>query len=549
MIVAARGWLATYDRAWLRGDLTAGLTLAAYLLPAALGDATLAGLPPQAGLYACLFGGLVFWLFCSSRVTAVTVTSAISLLVGATLGDLAAGDPIRYGMLAACTALMVAILAFTAYALRAGAIVDFLSETVLVGFKCGVAFYLASTQLPKLFGFPGSHGDFWVAMAHFFRGLGGTNLVSLAIGLAALALLVLGKTTLKHRPVALVVLIISIVAASVLHIEQYGVAMLGEVHRGLPMPAVPLVAREDANAVLPLAMACFLLAAVETSAIGRMFAARHGYRLDATQEFLAIGAANFVSALGSGYPVSGGMSQSLVNETAGARTPLSGLVAAVITLLVALFLTGLLRTLPQPVLAAIILVAVTGLVDVHKLRELWRFSRSEFAVAAAAFMGVLGSGLLQGVLIGVAISMMLLIRRASRPRVVEVGRVRGTSFFADLTRHPENERVPGVIVIRPEGSLLYFNAQHVLDRVRELVAKRAAPPRLVILFMGNVPFVDMSGAELLTDLQRHFARNGIGFRLAESRGEVREALRRIGGSDASGFFAANETVADILASA
>jgi high affinity sulfate transporter 1 len=549
MIVAARGWLATYDRTWLRGDLTAGLTLAAYLLPASLGDATLAGLPPQAGLYACLFGGLVFWLFCSSRVTAVTVTSAISLLVGATLGDIAGGDPLRYGMLASCTALMVAVMAFIAYALRAGAIVDFLSETVLVGFKCGVAFYLASTQLPKLFGFAGSHGDFWIAMAHFLRGLGGTNPVALGIGLVALALLVLGKTTLKHRPVALLVLIVSIVAARLLHLEQYGVAMLGEVHRGLPMPAVPLVERADANAVLPLAMACFLLAAVETSAIGRMFAARHGYRLDATQEFLAIGAANLVSALGSGYPVSGGMSQSLVNDTAGARTPLSGLVAAVITLLVALFLTGLLRTLPQPVLAAIILVAVTGLVDVHKLRELWRFSRSEFAVAAAAFLGVLGSGLLQGVLIGVAISMMLLIRRAARPRVVEVGRVPGTSFFADLTRHPENERVPGVLVIRPEGSLLYFNSQHVLDRVLELVARRSAPPRLVILYMGNVPFVDMSGAELLTGLQRQFARQGIAFRLAESRGEVREALRRVGGSEASAFFAANETVTDILASA
>ena len=243
------------------------------------------------------------------------------------------------------------------------------------------------------------------------------------------------------------------------------------------------------------------------------------------------------------------MSQSLVNDTAGARTPLSGLVAAVITLLVALFLTGLLRTLPQPVLAAIILVAVTGLVDVHKLRELWRFSRSEFAVAAAAFLGVLGSGLLQGVLIGVAISMMLLIRRAARPRVVEVGRVPGTSFFADLTRHPENERVPGVLVIRPEGSLLYFNSQHVLDRVLELVARRSAPPRLVILYMGNVPFVDMSGAELLTGLQQQFARQGIAFRLAESRGEVREALRRVGGNDASAFFAANETVTDILASA
>jgi len=471
------------------------------------------------------------------------------LLIGASLGEIAGGDTGRFGALAAGTALLVAAIAFVAWLAKAGVIVNFISESVMAGFKSGVALFLASTQLPKLFGYGGSHGSFWQNSGHFLRHLDETNHTSLLVGGTALAVIACGKVFFKNKPVGLLVVIGGIIASSLFSLDQRGVALLGTVPTGLPALGLPALHWRDLNDLLPLALACFLLAAVETSAIGRMFAARHGYRLDATQEFLAIGAANFVSALGSGYPVSGGMSQSLVNETAGARTPLSGLVAAVITLLVALFLTGLLRTLPQPVLAAIILVAVTGLVDVHKLRELWRFSRSEFAVAAAAFMGVLGSGLLQGVLIGVAISMMLLIRRASRPRVVEVGRVRGTSFFADLTRHPENERVPGVIVIRPEGSLLYFNAQHVLDRVRELVAKRAAPPRLVILFMGNVPFVDMSGAELLTDLQRHFARNGIGFRLAESRGEVREALRRIGGSDASGFFAANETVADILASA
>src|SRR4029450_12025497 len=188
MLIPARVWLATYDRTWLRGDVMAGVTLAAYLLPSAIGDASLAGLPPQAGLYSILFGGLGFWLFCSSRQTALAVTSAISLLVGATLGEISGGDPMRQATLAACTALMVAVLAFAAYGLRAGAIVNFFSETVLVGFKCGVAFFLASTQLPKLFGFGGAHGgDFWDRMGHFFRGLGGTNQTSLTLGLIALA--------------------------------------------------------------------------------------------------------------------------------------------------------------------------------------------------------------------------------------------------------------------------------------------------------------------------------------------------------------------------
>jgi high affinity sulfate transporter 1 len=547
MAVTARAWLPAYDRTLLRGDVAAGVTLAAYLLPSAIGDASLAGLPPEAGLYSILFGSLVFWAFCSSRQTAIAVTSAISLLVGATLGEIAAGDPARHATLAACTAIMVAALAFAAYAVRAGTIVNFFSETVLVGFKCGVAFFLASTQLPKLFGFAGSHGgDFWDRMGHFFRGLGQTNPTSLTLGLVALGALLLGKTVLKNRPVSLIVVVVSIIAARVLHVDQRGVALLGAVPQGLPMPALPLVSRQDINTLLPLAMACFVLAAVETTAIGRMFGAKHGYRLDATQEFLAIGSANLVAGLGRGFPVSGGMSQSLVNESAGARTPLSGLIAGLVTLVVVLFFSGLLRHLPQPVLAAIILVAVTGLVQVHALRHIWRFSRAEFAVAVVAVLGVLGSGLLNGVLFGVVLSLLLLIRRASRPRVVEVARVPGTSYFADLWRHPENERVPGVLVVRTEGSLLFFNVDHVRDRIVALVNERAESLRLVVFFMGNVPYADLAGVELLVDLRLTLERRGIDLRLAEVHGEVREALDRLGGQQTEGLAAANQTVDDVL---
>jgi len=543
----ARAWLPRYEGSWLRSDVIAGITLAAYLLPSAIGDASLAGLPPQAGLYSCLFGGLVFWLFCSSRHTALSVTSAISLLIGATLSEMAPGDATRHATLAACTAVMVAGFAFAAYAARAGTIVNFFSETVLVGFKCGVALFLASTQLPKLFGFSGSHGDFWERMGHFLRGLGGTNGTSLTLGLAALTMLLLGKTVLKHRPVSLFVVLGGIVAARFFGLDARGVALLGTVPRGVPMPALPLVSRADLNALLPLAMACFVLAAVETAAIGRMFAAKHGYRLEATQEFLAIGAANLVAGLGSGLPVSGGMSQSLVNETAGARTPLSGLVAALITLVIAMFFTGLLRYLPQPVLAAIVLVAVTGLIRLDTLRHIWRFSREEFAVAMAALIGVLGSGLLNGVLVGAALSIALLIHRASRPRVLEVGRVPGTSYFADLVRHPENERVPGALIVRSEGAMLYFNVDHVRDRLSALLTERAVPPRLVILFMGMVPFVDLAGVEMLADFGETAHQRGIEFKLAETHGPIREALRRLGRPTALGLAEANQTVDAVLA--
>src|SRR5438046_9135401 len=215
-IVPALRWLRSYKPAWFRADLVAGITLAAYLLPAGLGDASLANLPPEAGLYACLFGGLVFWLFCSSRHTVVTVTSAISLLTGASLGEIAGGDTTRFGALAAGTALLVALIAFIAWLVKAGVIVNFISESVMTGFKCGVALFLASTQLPKLSGFHDAHGDFWANSGYFLKHLDETNSAALTIGLITLAVLVLGKIFLKNKPVALFVVVGGIVASSLL---------------------------------------------------------------------------------------------------------------------------------------------------------------------------------------------------------------------------------------------------------------------------------------------------------------------------------------------
>jgi SulP family sulfate permease len=524
----ALAWLSHYDRGLLRADVVAGITLAAYLLPAGIGDAALAGLPPQAGLYACMLGGLVFWLFCSSRVTAITVTSAISLLIGATLGDISGGDPQRHAALAACTAAMVAGIALVAALLRAGAVVHFISETVLVGFKAGVAFHLASTQLPKLFGFKGTHGDFWERMGWFLSHAGETHTLSLAVGLAALVVLLAGKKLLPARPVALFVVVGGIVGAALLDLAGQGVKLLGDVPVGFPQLGLPDVQLSDLNTLLPLAMACFLLAAVETSAIGRMFARKHGYRLDADKEFLSLAAANGLAGLGQGFPVSGGMSQSLVNESAGARTPLSGLVAAGIVLLVILFLSGLLRNLPEPVLAAIILVAVTGLVKVDAIREIARFSRTEILIATAAFVGVLFSGLLRGVLIGAVISILMLLRRGARPPVAELGRIPGTDFFADLARHPENERTPGVFVFRVNSSILYFNAEFIRDRFFELLGARTDDVRLVILDLATTPMVDLAGVELLRELGAELRERGIDARSADARGPVRDALRRAG---------------------
>ncbi len=537
-------WLGRYQPKWLRPDIVAGITLATYLLPAGIADASLANLPPEAGLYACLFSGLVFWLFCSSRHTAITVTSAISLLIGASLGEIAGGDGTRFSALAAGTALLVALLAFVAWLAAAGGIVTFISESVMVGFKCGVALFLASTQLPKLFGFKGGHGSFWERAGHFLSHLDQTNGASLGIGLAALAILLLGKVFFRKRPVALFVVIGGIAAAALTQLDTHGVKLLGEVPQGLPAIGVPAIYWSDLNDLLPLALACFLLGAVETAAIGRMFAAKHGGRLDANQEFLALAGANLAAALGRGFPVSGGMSQSLVNESGGARTPLSGLFAAVVVLVVLMFLSGLLRYLPQPVLAAIVLAAVGGLFKVSALTHLRRTNLTEYVVAVAALLGVLGSGLLRGVLIGAVISLVLLIRRASRPHVAFLGRIPGARRYSDLARHPDNEPVSDVLIFRSESSLLYFNADHVHDIVEERA--RALRPKLVICDLSAAPHVDMQSAQMLAELHGELTALGCRLQIVEARASVRDTLRREGVEAKTGDINRFTSVADAV---
>jgi SulP family sulfate permease len=546
-VIPALGWLRDYQPSWFRSDLVAGITLAAYLMPAGIGDASLAGLPPAAGLYACLFSGLVFWLFTSSRQTTVTVTSAISLLVGSTLGPMAAGDPARHAALAATTAVMVAALALLARLFRAGVIVNFISESVLIGFKCGVALYLASSQLPKLCGLSGAHGDFWEKMSHFIHNVGQTNPASIAVGGGALALLLLGKKFLPNKPTALFVVIAGLCVGAQFDLAAHGVKLLGQVPQGLPSLGLHGLERSDVNQLLPLAMACFLLGAVETAAIGRMFARKHNYRLNCDQEFLALAGANLMAGLGQGFPTSGGMSQSLVNESGGARTPLSGFISSLLILLVILFLSNLLRFLPQPVLAAIVLVAVTGLFKWSALKQIWNFSRAEFSVAATALLGVLGSGLLMGVLIGAILSLLLLLHRSMYPHSTELGRVPGTDYFADAIRHPVNQRLPESFIFRSDGAILYFNAEYVRDRFFELLDARAAEVRLAVFHLGTVPAIDLAGAELLTEIRETLQERGIGFRLSEAHSGVRETLRRAGFEKFYGPIVPDQTVSTVLA--
>ena len=544
--IPAFTWLRAYDRSWLRGDVLAGITLAAYLLPAALGDASLANLPPEAGLYACLFGGLVFWIFCGSRYTAASVTSAISLVIGSSLAEVTGGNTARFGALAAGTALLVSLIAFIAWLVKAGVMVHFISESVMTGFKCGVALFLASTQLPKLFGFHSAHGSFWGNTGHFFKHLNETNSMSLLVGISALAVLLLGKIFLKHKPVALIVVIGGIVAASALSLETRGVKLIAAVPQGIPPLRVPAVHWNDLNELLPLALACFLLGAVETAAIGRMFVAKHGGRFDANQENLALAASNLVAGLGGGFPVSGGTSQSLVNEEGGARTPLSTALAAVFILVVVLFFSHLLSALPQPVLAAVVLVAIASLFKLSTLKELWRSDRPEFVVAIAAFGGVLTFGLLRGVMIGAAISLVQLVRVSSRPHVALLGRIPGTRRFSDCDRHSDNELIPEVMIFRPESPLIYFNVDNVCDAI--LNRARAAPklPKLVVLDLSAAPLVDMQSAHTLAGMADELIAEGIQFHAVEPRSSVRDRLRHEGVDNKLGGVNRFTTVADVI---
>ena len=398
-------WLAAYRPQWLAHDAIAGVTLAAYGIPVSLAYASLAGLPPQYGIYCYLVGGLFYALFGSSRQLAIGPTSAISMLVGVTVAGMADGDPARWADIAALTALVIAAMCVLAWLLRLSSLVNFISETILLGFKAGAALTIAMTQLPKLFGVKGGGEDFFERIVILAGQLPDTNLAVLAFGLAALAVLLLGEKFLPGRPIALLVVVVSIVVLSVTPLADLGFKVVGALPTGLPDFHLPGLRVRDVDGVIPLAFACLLLAYVESVSAARALAQAHGDEIDPRQELLGLGAANLGAALFQAYPVAGGLSQSSVNDKAGARTPLALVFASVTIALCLMYLTGLLANLPNVVLAAIVLVAVKGLINITELRHVWRVSRYEFVVSMVAFAAVLMLGILKGVIVAVLVSL------------------------------------------------------------------------------------------------------------------------------------------------
>ncbi len=545
-VIPIIGWLPGYRAEWLWQDIVAGLTLAAYAVPVAMAYASLAGLAPQVGIYCYIFGGIVYAIFATSRHLAIGPTAAISVMVATEAGKMAGGDVKVYASIAAMTAGVVALISIAAWLFRLSIFVNFISETTLLGFMAGAAFNIASTQLPKLFGVSGGGDNFFQRIAIFLRHLGETNPVVLLLGLGALLLLLAGERLFPGRPVALLVVALSIAVVSLFGLAGEGVTVVGSLPGGLPAPSFPHVSGRHTGGLLELGFACFLLSYIESISTVRILAQRHRYSVDARQELLGLGIANAAAALGQGYPVGGGISQSAVNDRAGARTPLS-IVTASFALAVSLsFLTGLLSNLPEAVLAAVVIAAVSGFVRIRDFRRLLEVSRVEFHVAVAAFAGVLLFGMLTGVMISAIISILMVLRSMADPHVATLGRIPGTRRFSDVARHPDNELISGIFMFRVEAALLYFNVENVDKTVLERVHAMRPPVRVVICDLSTSPYIDLSGARMLARLQRQLASENIVFRVAEPHAEVRDTLRKMNVDERLGGVSRYTSLADIV---
>lgn len=524
-LLPAVDWIKNYKRKNLKNDFTAGITLAAYGIPVSLAYATLAGLPPQYGIYGYLIGGLFYALLGTSRQLAIGPTSAISLLVGTTIAGLANGNVQRWADIASLTALVFAGMAILAYLLRLSGIINFISETVLVGFKAGACITIGLTQLPKLFGVKGGGDNFIDRIITILQQLPDMNTAVFIFGITAIIILIAGEKLAPGRPIAILIVIVSILLISLTSLGFYGFNTVGAIPTGLPEFHLPSLQIKDVDGVMPLAMACFLLSYIESVSAGRTLAQKNGYVIDPRQELLALGAANAAVAFGQGYPVAGGLSQSAVNDTAGAKTPLSLFFASGAIAICLLFLTGYLQNLPTVILAAIVLAAIRGLFDVKELQHLYKIDKQEFGVAMIALVGVLIWGILTGVLLAAMVTLLLLIKAASKPNVAFLGRIPGTKRYTNMERHPDNEKIEAVLIVRVESSIFYFNAEYIKEQIWEKIYSEADTLKTVILDLNSSPRIDIAGARFLKELFIDLKSRNISLQIAEARAEVRDSLR------------------------
>lgn len=539
-------WLPSYNKKHLSKDLVAGLSAGSFALPENMAYASLAGLPPQAGLYTGMVSQLTYVFFGTSRQLGIGPTSALSIMVAGTLGAIVAGDGNKYIALASMTAILVGIISLLGYVLRLGVIPKFISKSVLTGFSAGAALYVAASQLPKLFGIHGVQGNVFHKYAHLIMHLGETNISSLIIGGVALIILLLGERWSRKIPWTLVVVIGSIALMSVSSLQAAGVQITGHIPSGLPQLNVPAVTFDDVQLILPLAFSAFLLSYVEGISAAKIFAAKNDYRIDANQELLAVGAGNVSTGLFSGYVSGGSMSRTAVGDEVGAKTPMYGLFVSLVLAVAVIFLTSFFYNLPEPILASIVLVAIVGLVDLPELHSIYHFSRREFALAMVTFLGVLLTNLLVGILIGVFVSLAAMLWSGSNPHTAVLGLIPGSDQFGDIALHPENQQIPGVLIYRVDAAIFFANAEDTEEQVLDLVTRQRPPCKLVVIDFETTPNLDYAGVKMLIDLRAKLRRQGVALRLAKANGRVREVLRKLGVAEEFGVPEAGVTIAKAI---
>lgn len=522
--MAGEGWLQDYDRRALRGDLTAGLTVGVMLIPQAMAYALLAGVPPVYGLYASLVPLGLYALLGTSRQLAVGVVAIDSLIVIAAIAPLA--EPGSQAFIAAAILLagMTGLIQLGLGIARFGFLVALLSRPVISGFASAAAITIGLSQLPGLLGAPfAGLPTIWRLLAGAGELAGGAHLIASLIGIGAVALLLVLRKVRPAFPAALAAVVLSILAVWLLRLDLEGVRIVGRIPEGLPRPEVPSMSWSLAKSLLPTAFALALIQFTTLVSLGKTFARKHNYRIDANRELVSVGAMNFLGSLFQTIPVSGSFSRTAVADSAGARSPLANVFAMAVIGLTLLFLTPAFYYLPIPVFSAIIMVAAFGMVDWKEIRVLFRTKRIDGWIALATFAVTLFVGIQEGILAGIAASITAIMFRITRPDIVELGHLEGTSLYRDIERRAGTSRVKGVYILRFDASFSFANADYIRDHILSHL-DGTPETRALILDATSINDLDMTAAEVLTDLLRTLRERGIRLAIAGVKGRVADVM-------------------------
>jgi sulfate permease, SulP family len=523
------GWLGTYDRGWLRGDLIAGVTVAALIVPKNLGYAGIAGIPLQNGLYAAAAGAILYAIFGTCRQISMGPSSGLAAVAAsavATAGITAPGDIAAF---VAGITLVSGLLFLLLAILRMGWIAQFLSRAVVTGFLFGAAIDVVIGELPKLTGTDTSGSNSFQELRSWFGTLGETHGATLVVGVVSLVVVFGIRVVAPRIPGALVLVVGGLIASWLFGFGDRGVALVGDVPSGLPSFGIPSpsLLLDNAGTAGIAAVALMLIGFSQTAGDARAFAAKHRYQIDVDQESVAQSAANIGSGLFHGMPVSTSLSASSLNDHSGAKTGLASITSGVTVLLTLLFLAPLFSQLPKPVLGALIIEAVVmGMMNVPEMRRMYRVQRFDFWVAVAAIVGTLAFGVLAGVIIGIALSLLWLVAVATHPQMPILGREPGTQVFRDVVENPDDEQIPGIVVLRLDGGLFFATADALADRIRTLIQDEN--PTCVVLDCEGINFLDSQGSASIDDLLVLCSQADVTLRLARVKPDVRATLEREG---------------------